>query len=196
MSKSVSIAVVGSGYVGLVAAACFAEIGHRVVCVDNDESKVKTLRDGGVPIHEEYLPELLSRRRANQVEFTTDLKAATRAARAIFIAVGTPQSRTGSADLSYVDAVASEVARSIDDYKVLVEKSTVPVYTNEWIRRVIERNGVPRDLFDVTSNPEFLREGTAVVDFLHADRIVIGAGTERAATLRRQIYEPLTSGRC
>ena len=113
-------------------------------------------------------------------EFTSDLRAATQAAQAIFIAVGTPQSRTGSADLSYVDAVASEIARSIDEYKVIVEKSTVPVYTNEWIRRVIERNGVPKELFDVASNPEFLREGTAVVDFLHADRIVLGADSERA----------------
>ncbi len=194
MSKSVSIAVVGSGYVGLVAAACFAEIGHRVVCVDNDEAKVKTLQDGGIPIHEEYLPELLSRHRANQVEFTTDLRAATHGAEAIFIAVGTPQSKTGSADLSFVDAVASEIARNIDSYKIIVEKSTVPVYTNEWIRRVIERNGVSRELFDVTSNPEFLREGTAVVDFLHADRIVLGAETERAAELLQRIYAPLSSG--
>ena len=108
--------------------------------------------------------------------------------------MGTPQSQTGSADLSYVDAVASEIARSMDSYKVIVEKSTVPVYTNEWIRRVIERNGVPKDMFDVTSNPEFLREGTAVVDFLHADRIVIGAATEVAADLLKQIYHPLTSG--
>ena len=194
MSHSISIAVVGSGYVGLVATACFAEIGHNVVCVDNDEAKVRTLREGGVPIHEEYLPELLSRHRANQVKFTTDLRSATQQAQAVFIAVGTPQSRTGSADLSYVDAVASEIARNIDDYKVIVEKSTVPVYTNEWIRRVIERNGVPRELFDVASNPEFLREGTAVVDFLHADRIVLGAETERAAELLKQIYLPLSSG--
>jgi UDPglucose 6-dehydrogenase len=194
MSEQVSIAVVGSGYVGLVAAACFAEMGHRVICVDNDEAKVRMLRDGGIPIHEEYLPELLSRHRQNLVEFTSDLRSATQAAQAIFIAVGTPQSKTGSADLSFVDAVASEIARSINSYKVIVEKSTVPVYTNEWIRRVIERNGVPRELFDVTSNPEFLREGTAVVDFLHADRIVIGAATERAASLLRRIYEPITSG--
>ena len=193
-SQPVSIAVVGSGYVGLVAAACFAEIGHRVVCVDNDESKVRVLREGGVPIHEDYLPELLNRHRGNRLEFTSDLKAATQGAQAIFIAVGTPQSQTGSADLSYVDAVASEIARSMDSYKVIVEKSTVPVYTNEWIRRVIERNGVPKDMFDVTSNPEFLREGTAVVDFLHADRIVIGAATECAGNLLKQIYLPLTSG--
>ena len=186
MTQPISIAVVGSGYVGLVAAACFAEIGHRVICVDNDEAKVRMLREGGIPIHEDYLPELLSRHRDNKLEFTTDLRAAAQAAHAIFIAVGTPQSRTGSADLSYVDAVASEIARSIDSYKVIVEKSTVPVYTNEWIRRVIERNGVPKDNFDVTSNPEFLREGTAVVDFLHADRIVIGAATERASDLLKQ----------
>jgi UDPglucose 6-dehydrogenase len=194
MTEPVSIAVVGSGYVGLVAAACFAEIGHRVICVDNDEAKVRTLREGGIPIHEEHLPELLSRHLGGLLEFTTDLRAATQAAQVIFIAVGTPQSRTGSADLSYVDAVASEIARSIDSYKIIVEKSTVPVYTNEWIRRVIERNGVPKDLFDITSNPEFLREGTAVVDFLHADRIVIGAATERAANLLKQLYLPLTSG--
>ncbi len=194
MSQPISIAVVGSGYVGLVAAACFAEMGHRVICVDNDEAKVKLLREGGVPIHEDYLPELLNRHRANKVEFTSDLRMATQQSQAIFIAVGTPQSKTGSADLSYVDAVASEIARSIDDYKVIVEKSTVPVYTNEWIRRVIERNGVPKELFDIASNPEFLREGTAVVDFLHADRIVIGAESERAGKLLSAIYEPLTSG--
>src|SRR5208283_5388452 len=174
--------------------ACFAEIGHRVICVDNDEAKVKVLREGGVPIHEDYLPELLNRHRANKVEFTTDLRTATQQSQVIFIAVGTPQSKTGSADLSYVDAVASEIARSIDSYKVIVEKSTVPVYTNEWIRRVIERNGVPKDLFDITSNPEFLREGTAVVDFLHADRIVIGAATDPAADLLKKIYLPLTTG--
>jgi UDPglucose 6-dehydrogenase len=194
MSEGVSIAVVGSGYVGLVAAACFAEMGHRVVCVDNDEAKVQMLREGGIPIHEEYLPEMLNRHRANKVGFTTDLKAAAQGAQAIFIAVGTPQSQTGSADLSYVDSVASEIARSIDTYKVIVEKSTVPVYTNEWIRKVMERNGVPQDLFDVASNPEFLREGTAVVDFLHPDRIVLGAETEQAAAVLRAIYAPLTSG--
>jgi UDPglucose 6-dehydrogenase len=194
MNQPVTIAVVGSGYVGLVAAACFAEMGHSVICVDNDEAKVKVLRDGGVPIHEDYLPELLNRNRSNRVEFTSDLRDATQRSQVIFIAVGTPQSKTGSADLSYVDAVASEIARSIDDYKVIVEKSTVPVYTNEWIRRVIERNGVSRELFDVASNPEFLREGTAVVDFLHPDRIVIGAEGERAGNLLKSIYAPLTSG--
>lgn len=193
-TKPVSIAIVGSGYVGLVAAVCFAEIGHSVICVDNDEQKVAMLRDGGVPIYEDFLPELLARHRNQRLQFTTDLQAATQSAQAIFIAVGTPQSDTGNADLSYVDAVATQIARSIGAYKVIVEKSTVPVYTNEWVRRVVERNGVSSSNFDVASNPEFLREGTAVVDFLHPDRIVIGADSEQAASLLKAIYAPLTSG--
>ena len=195
MSESIAITVVGSGYVGLVAAACFAEIGHRVLCVDNDESKVNQLNQGVVPIHEEFLPELLGKHRASgMVQFTTDLSHATQASQVIFIAVGTPQSEAGNADLSYVDAVASEIARSVHSYKVIVEKSTVPVYTNDWIRRTIERNGISRELFDVASNPEFLREGTAVQDFLHPDRIVLGADSEAAHRLLAAIYEPLTAG--
>jgi UDPglucose 6-dehydrogenase len=194
MSESIQIAVVGSGYVGLVAAVCFAEMGHSVICVDNDERKVAALQGGDTLIHENHLPELLNRYRNTRVRFMTDLAEATRECQAIFIAVGTPQSETGDADLSYVEAVASEIARSINGYKVIVEKSTVPVYTNEWIRRVIERNGVPREAFDVVSNPEFLREGTAVEDFLHPDRIVVGADSERAATLLSAVYSPLTEG--
>ena len=190
----VQIAVVGSGYVGLVAAVCFAEIGHQVICVDNDERKVAALKGGDTLIHETHLPELLNRYRNTRVKFTTDLGEATRECQAIFIAVGTPQSETGDADLSYVEAVASEIARSITSYKVIVEKSTVPVYTNEWIRRVMERNGVHRELFDVVSNPEFLREGTAVADFLHPDRIVVGSDTPRAAAVLAEVYAPLTTG--
>jgi UDPglucose 6-dehydrogenase len=194
MTQKIPIAVVGSGYVGLVAAVCFAEMGHEVICVDNDERKVAALQGGDTLIHENYLPELLERFRNTRVRFTTDLGEATRACEAIFIAVGTPQSETGDADLSYVEAVACEIARSLTSYKVIVEKSTVPVYTNEWIRRAIERNGVARELFDVVSNPEFLREGTAVADFLHPDRIVVGADSERAAALLNGIYAPLTTG--
>lgn len=194
MKQQAVIAVVGSGYVGLVTAACFAEIGHRVICVDNDEEKIRLLKEGGIPIHEEYLPEILARHRRGNIDFTTDLQTAAREAQLIFIAVGTPQSDTGDADLSYVDAVASAIARSIDGYKVIVEKSTVPVYTNEWITRILERNGASKESFDVVSNPEFLREGTAVSDFLHPNRIVIGVESERAAKLMRQVYEPLTSG--
>ncbi len=193
-AKPVTIAVVGSGYVGLVASVCFAEIGHNVVCVDNDESKVAMLQGGGIPIHEDYLPELLQRHANRTLQFTTDLQSAAQQAQAIFIAVGTPQSDSGDADLSYVDAVATQIARSINSYKVIVEKSTVPVYTNEWIRRVVERNGTSSSLFDVASNPEFLREGTAVMDFLHPDRIVVGADSEDAAQVLRAVYAPLTSG--
>ncbi|MGA7833091.1 MAG: UDP-glucose/GDP-mannose dehydrogenase family protein [Terracidiphilus sp.] len=194
MSKPVSICVIGSGYVGLVAAVCFAEIGHRVICVDNDEAKVNTLREGGVPIFERHLPELLAKHRGRGVTFTAELGDAVEQSEAIFIAVGTPQGDTGAADLSYVEAVVSEIARSINGYKVIVEKSTVPVYTNEWIRRVLHRHGVSPQSFDVVSNPEFLREGTAVIDFLHPDRIVIGANSARAAEVLGRIYEPLTAG--
>lgn len=192
MRHDISIAVIGSGYVGLVAAVCFAEMGHQVICVDNDERKVAALQGGDTLIHESYLPELLHRYRNTKVRFTTNLAEATRECEAIFIAVGTPQSETGDADLSYVEAVACEIARSMTTYKVIVEKSTVPVYTNEWIRRAIERNGVAREMFDVVSNPEFLREGTAVCDFLHPDRIVVGADSERAAAVLNAIYAPLT----
>jgi UDPglucose 6-dehydrogenase len=194
MSKSVSICVIGSGYVGLVAAVCFAEMGHRVTCVDNDDAKVKTLRSGGVPIFEDRLPELLTKHLGQGVEFTSDLAGAVERSEAIFIAVGTPQGDTGAADLSYVEAVVSEIARHMNSYKVLVEKSTVPVYTNEWISRVLHRHGVDPKTFDVVSNPEFLREGTAVIDFLHPDRIVVGANNERCADVLRRIYDPLTSG--
>jgi UDPglucose 6-dehydrogenase len=194
MGKNIRIAVVGSGYVGLVAAVCFAEMGHEVVCVDNDERKVAALGNGDSLIHENFLPELLERHRNVRVRFTTDLREATRSCEAIFIAVGTPQSGSGDADLSYVEAVACEIARSLTSYKVIVEKSTVPVYTNEWISRAMERNGVARELFDVVSNPEFLREGTAVRDFLHPDRIVVGADSERATAVLRDIYLPLIRG--
>lgn len=194
MSKPVSICVIGSGYVGLVAAVCFAEMGHQVTCVDNDEAKVKLLREGGVPIFEEHLPQLLGKHLGRAVDFTTDLAGAVERNEAVFIAVGTPQGDTGAADLSYVEAVVSEIARAITSYKVIVEKSTVPVYTNEWVQRVLHRRGVEPELFDVVSNPEFLREGTAVIDFLHPDRIVIGAGSDRSAELLRRIYAPLTTG--
>jgi len=194
MSNPVSICVIGSGYVGLVAAACFADMGHKVACVDNDEARVKLLCKGGVPIFEAHLSDLLARHRGRGVVFTTNLADAVEKSEAVFIAVGTPQTNSGAADLSYVEAVVSEIARSIKNYKVIVEKSTVPVYTNDWIRRVLHRHGVDPKHFDVVSNPEFLREGTAVADFLHPDRIVVGAGNERSAEMLRRIYEPLTGG--
>src|SRR6195952_2863875 len=194
MASSIQIAVVGSGYVGLVAAVCFAEMGHHVLCVDNDERKVEALQSGATLIHEQHLPELLGRYRNTKIRFTTDRGEATRESQAVFIAVGTPQSENGDADLSYVEAVACEIARSLTKYTVIVEKSTVPVYTNEWIRQAMERNGAPREWFDVVSNPEFRREGTAVVDFLHPDRIVVGSDSEQAAAVLKAIYAPLTDG--
>jgi UDPglucose 6-dehydrogenase len=186
--------VIGSGYVGLVAAVCFAELGHRVVCADNDESRVDLLRQGGVPIFEEHLPALLAKHVGKGVEFTTDLGVAVAQSEVIFIAVGTPQGEDGAADLSYVEAVVAEIARIIDSYKVIVEKSTVPAYTNEWVRRVLSRHKVDPQNYDVVSNPEFLREGTAIIDFLHPDRIVVGAPTERSVNLLRRVYAPLTNG--
>lgn len=190
----VNIAVIGCGYVGLVAAVCFAEIGHTVICVDNDAPKIEALRQGRVPIHEKHLEELLARQRKGRLTFSTSIADAVRASEAIFIAVGTPPMDNGDADLSYVEAVAVEIARSIDGYRVIVEKSTVPVYTSDWIKRVLKRHGVRSDEADVVSNPEFLREGTAVTDFLHPDRIVIGAASDRAYRLLSRIYRPLTDG--
>src|SRR5579859_276216 len=195
MSDSVSICVIGSGYVGLVAAVCFAEIGHHVICVDSDEERVNLLRDGGVPIFEEHLHGLLARHAGHNVQFTTELAVAVKQSEAIFIAVGTPQGDDGAADLSYVEAVVAEIARVIDGYKVIVEKSTVPVYTNEWIRRVMSRHKVDPENYDVVSNPEFLREGSAIIDFLHPDRIVVGVASDQAANLLKRIYAPLTSGK-
>ena len=194
MSRQISICVIGSGYVGLVAAACFAEIGHRVVCVDNNEERIQMLLAGEVPIFEENLPELVAKHRGNRLAFTTDLRGAVRECEAIFIAVGTPQDDRGAADMSYVEGVVAEIARSINGHKVIIEKSTVPVYTSDSIRRVFRRHGVAPEMIDVVSNPEFLREGTAVLDFLHPDRIVVGASNARASELMGRIYQPLTSG--
>jgi UDPglucose 6-dehydrogenase len=188
------IAVVGSGYVGLVAGACFADLGHQVVLVDNDQEKLEALRNGQVPIHETFLPELLARHRGKRLTFSDDLLAAVQTSAAIFIAVGTPPTEEGGADLSYVESVARSISGAINSYKVIVEKSTVPVYTSDWIRKIILRNAAAPDEFDVASNPEFLREGTAVTDFLYPDRIVVGADNERCAAVLRELYAPLTQG--
>jgi UDPglucose 6-dehydrogenase len=188
------IAVVGSGYVGLVAGACFADLGHDVIVVDNDDKKLAALNRGEVPIHENFLPELLERHRGNRLRFSDDLQSAVRASSAIFVAVGTPPTEQGEADLSYVESVARGIAGAINDYKIVVEKSTVPVYTSDWIRKIILRNGAENGQFDVASNPEFLREGTAVTDFLYPDRIVVGADTERCSFVLREIYKPLVDG--
>jgi UDPglucose 6-dehydrogenase len=189
------IAVVGSGYVGLVAGACFADLGHNVILVDNDQDKLAALQDGKVPIHENFLPELLGRHRGQRLTFSGNLKEAVALSSVIFVAVGTPPTESGEADLSYVESVAREISGGIKGYKVVVEKSTVPVYTSEWVRKIILRNGTDPELFDVASNPEFLREGSAVTDFLFPDRIVIGCDSDRSAEVLREVYAPLTGGR-
>ena len=188
------IAVVGSGYVGLVTGACFGDLGHEVVLVDNDAKRIAALSSGEVPIHEQFLPELLARHRGERIRFSGDLQAATRASEVVLIAVGTPATESGDADLSYVESVAREISGGIEEYKVVVEKSTVPVYTSQWIRTIIMRDGADPAHFEVASNPEFLREGTAVTDFVYPDRIVVGVESERAAAVMRELYGPLTSG--
>jgi UDPglucose 6-dehydrogenase len=188
------IAVIGSGYVGLVAGACFAELGHEVVLVDNDVAKYRALVRGECPIYERHLPELLAIHRGQRLRFENTLSEAVRTSQAVFITVGTPPALNGEADLSYVESVACTIAGAVNEYKVVVGKSTAPVYTSEWVRRVMLRNGAPGDRFHVASNPEFLREGTAVTDFLYPDRIVIGADTPKSSTLLSEIYQPLLDG--
>jgi UDPglucose 6-dehydrogenase len=177
-----------------VAGACFADLGHDVVLVDNDQPKLEALRNGQVPIHEKFLPELLTRHRGQRLTFSDDLTEAVRLSSVIFVAVGTPPTESGEADLSYVESVAREISGGVNDYKVVVEKSTVPVYTSDWVRKIMLRSGTDPQSFDVASNPEFLREGTAVTDFLFPDRIVIGCDSERSAQVLREVYAPLTDG--
>lgn len=186
------IAMIGTGYVGLVSGACFSDFGHEVVCVDKERVKINKLKAGVVPIYEPGLEALIGRNvSAGRLNFTQNLSAAVQGADAVFIAVGTPTRRgDGHADLSYVFAAAEEVARAVDDYVVVVTKSTVPVGTNRRIEQLIKR--VTPDLdFDVASNPEFLREGAALEDFMKPDRVVIGVQSDRAAEVMAQIYRPL-----
>ena len=188
------ISVIGSGYVGLVAATCLAELGHNVVCVDSDSAKIAALNAGDTLIHEDCLQELLSRHRGTRLSFSTSIEDGARERSVIFIAVGTPSAEDGSVDLSYVESVARSLAESMNGYKVIVEKSTVPVYTSEWIQNALVPKGRKQADFDVVSNPEFLREGTAVTDFLYPDRIVVGASSARAAGIMREIYASLIDG--
>ncbi|MGE5236308.1 MAG: UDP-glucose dehydrogenase family protein [Acidobacteriota bacterium] len=185
------IAVVGSGYVGLVTGACLADFGMDVTCVDNDVRKIEMLKVGKIPIYEPGLDALVAKNtQAGRLHFTTELQDAVENALAIFIAVGTPPKQDGSADLSYVVQVAEAIADSMNGYKVVVTKSTVPIGTGQLIERVIEeRNG--RYPFSVVSNPEFLREGSAIEDFMHPDRVVIGARDPQAVAIMKDIYRPL-----
>ncbi len=183
------IAVVGSGYVGLVAGACFAESGNNVVCVDVDESKIEGLKNGVIPIFEPGLSEMIKRNHsAGRIKFTTDIKQAVEDSAVIFIAVGTPQDEDGSADLKHVLAVAASVGKFMNGYKVVVDKSTVPVGTADKVRAEILKHTSQE--FDVVSNPEFLKEGAAIDDFMKPDRVVIGADNERSAKVMKELYSP------
>ncbi len=186
------IAMIGTGYVGLVSGACFSEFGTNVVCVDKDETKITKLHDNIMPIFEPGLDKLVENNVAGgRLEFTTDLKEAVKEADAVFIAVGTPTRRgDGHADLSYVYAAAKEIAEAMDGYTVVVTKSTVPVGTGDEVEKII-RETRPDAEFDVVSNPEFLREGSAIEDFMRPDRVVIGTESERAQEVMRQLYRPL-----
>lgn len=186
------IAVIGTGYVGLVTGVCFAECGHDVICVDNNQQKIDNLKQGIIPIYEPGLDKLvIDNAKAHRLHFTTEIPDAVKASEVIFIAVGTPPLSTGEADLSYIENVARQVAFAMDSYKVIVEKSTVPVKTGEWVKRTIRFNNKDGVEFDVASNPEFLREGSAIGDFLKPDRIVVGVESERAAELLRGCYQPI-----
>ena len=185
------IAVIGSGYVGLVAGACLAENGNEVICVDKDASKIATLEAGRMPIYEPGLEEMVRRNTAEaRLTFTTDLPTAVQASEIVFIAVGTPQGEDGSADLQHVLGVASEIGRSINKYTVVVDKSTVPVGTAKKVQAAVAaETSVP---FSVVSNPEFLKQGAAIEDFMKPDRVVIGADDPKAAELMRMVYAPFT----
>ena len=190
------IAMIGTGYVGLVSGACFSEFGTEVVCVDKDAEKIARLRRGEIPIYEPQLDQLVANNvKAGRLSFTTDLKAALAGAQAIFIAVGTPSRRgDGHADLTYVYAAAKEIALALTDYAVIVTKSTVPVGTGREVARILAETRPdlsPGEGFDVVSNPEFLREGSAIEDFMKPDRVVIGAESERAREVMKRLYRPL-----
>ena len=186
------IAVIGSGYVGLVTGACFAEFGVDVTCVDVDAAKIARLSAGEIPIYEPGLEQLISRNtQAGRLRFTTDVRTAVDEGLVIFLAVGTPPRSDGSADLSYIDSAALSVAEHMRSYKVVATKSTVPIGTGERIRRLIKENQKTQTGFGVVSNPEFLREGAAINDFMRPDRVVIGSRDEEAIAIMRDLYRPL-----
>ncbi|MCA1650588.1 MAG: nucleotide sugar dehydrogenase, partial [Acidobacteria bacterium] len=185
------IAVVGSGYVGLVAGACLAENGNDVICIDKDAAKIRTLQRGKIPIYEPGLEELVRRNRMEKrLTFTTDLARGAKSSQIVFIAVGTPTGEDGSADLQHVLGVARDVGRSMNGYKVIVNKSTVPVGTAARVRSTIAAE--TKQPFSVVSNPEFLKQGAAIDDFMKPDRVVIGADDARAAELMQELYAPFT----
>src|SRR6185295_7373339 len=183
------IAVVGTGYVGLVTGTCFAETGNHVICVDNNAEKVKKMKDGVVPIYEPHLDTLFNRNvEQKRLSFTTNLAEGIKDAQVIFLALPTPPGDDGSADLSYVLGVAKEIGKLLSGYKIIINKSTVPVGTAEKVRNEISKTY--KGEFDVVSNPEFLREGFAVDDFMKPDRVVIGTSSEKAKKILTELYSP------
>jgi len=185
------LAIIGSGYVGLVTGACFADVGHNVICVDNDAQKIKQLQAGEVPIYEPGLEEIIHRNvSAHRLRFTGSIEDGVKNSQIVFIAVPTPQQPDGDVDLSFLEKVAREIAGVLTDYRVIVDKSTVPVKTGEKVAESIKRYTRHGANFDVVSNPEFLREGCAVADLMHPDRVVIGAQSEHAIGLMKKIFEP------
>jgi UDPglucose 6-dehydrogenase len=185
------ISIIGSGYVGLVTGACFADVGHNVICVDNDLRKVEALQAGKIPIYEPGLEEVIHRNvSAQRLRFTNSTQEGVDNSQIVFIAVPTPQQPDGSVDLSFIERVARDIAEVLTGYRVIVDKSTVPVKTGEKVRETIKRYNRHGAEFDVVSNPEFLREGCAVADLMQPDRIVIGAQSEHAVDLMKKVYEP------
>jgi len=186
------IGIIGTGYVGLVTGACFAEFGLFVTCVDRDAKKIRSLKKGNLPFYEPGLNELVKRNvEQGRLAFTTRIQEAVESSLVLFISVGTPRRGDGSADLRYVEKVAGEIAQIIDGYKVIVMKSTVPVGTGEKIKRIISKNLKEKTGFDIVSNPEFLREGSAIEDFMRPNRVVIGASSQQAIAIMRDLYKPL-----
>jgi len=185
------ISIIGSGYVGLVTGACFADVGHNVICVDNDEGKIKTLQAGRIPIYEPGLEEIVHRNvSARRLHFSSSIREGVDKSQIIFIAVPTPPQPNGDVDLSFIEKVSREIADVLTDYRVIVDKSTVPVKTGERVAETIKRYNRHGAKFDVVSNPEFLREGCAIRDLMHPDRIVIGAQNQHAVDLMKKVYEP------
>ena len=186
------VCMIGTGYVGLVSGTCFAEIGHDVICVDNDTAKIDILKKGGIPIYEPGLEELIARNvKAGRLSFTNSIREGVEKSIFLFIAVGTPPKDDGQPDLSSIEKVAEEIGSAMNEYKIIIEKSTVPVQTSKWVRTVIERFSKTVKDFDVASNPEFLREGSAISDFLHPDRVVLGVETKRAEEKLLELYKPI-----
>jgi len=187
------LCIIGAGYVGLVTGACFADLGNEVICIDNDKNKINDLKKGIMPIFEVGLEDMVERNvKAGRLSFSTDIKNGVKKSAIIFIAVGTPSKPDGEADLCYIENVTKNIALGLDSsYKIIVEKSTVPVQTGEWVARTLKINTKGKVDFDVASNPEFLKEGSAINDFMHPDRIVLGVDSKKAGDILFQLYKPL-----